>query len=153
MIWAIHVFPLFSLKRRNREEQNKRTVKSTMTREMLTILAFTLSPFSLPLFPQAYPSSFMPSYDTPAHQSASATAHGQLEELANQIYVVHGILHFKATDPCCNKQNVCLVTDMLKETILLEKKNTNSTWQTRHQKTGGRLPSVQFPAKVLCPEE
>lgn len=123
---------------------------------MFTILAFTLSPLSHSLFPQAYSSSLMPPADTPAYLSPSATIYGQLEELANEIYGVHGILHFKAADPCCNKENVRIVTDtfmcVYKETILLEKK-TNSTLQTRRQKTGRRLPSVQFPAQVFCPEE
>lgn len=118
MIWAMYVFPLFALKKRYGEEQNNRPVKSTMTKEMLTILAFTLSPLSLP------PSPWCPHLDTPAHPSTSAALPGQLEELANKIFMVHGIQHFKATEPCCNKENVCLDTEMLmcvyKETILRE---------------------------------
>lgn len=53
MIWAIYVFPLFALKKRYGEEQNNTPVKSTMTKQMLTILAFALSPLSLPPSPLA----------------------------------------------------------------------------------------------------
>lgn len=98
----------------------------------------------------------MPTSDTPAHPSTSAALPGQLEELANEIYVAHGIQHFQATEPCCNKENVRLDTEMLmcvyKETLFSERSH-NSTWGARLRKTGGRLASVQFPDKVCCPKE
>lgn len=63
----------------------------------------------------------MPSADTPAHLSTSATVSEQLEEFANKISVVQDIWHFKATEACCNKENVCLDTNMFmcvyKETL------------------------------------
>lgn len=90
MIWAIYALLLFALEKRNREEQNNRPVKSVYydKRDAHHFgLHFKSSLRPVPPPPPAYPSSLMPLPDTPAHLPTSATVSGQLEELANKIYV------------------------------------------------------------------
>jgi len=56
----MYVFPSFALEKRSREAQNNGPAKSTTTKEMLIILAFTLSPLSVPLSPGTYSSGLIP---------------------------------------------------------------------------------------------
>lgn len=90
-----------------RRRVNQQTCRVTGTEALPTGLASTSRPLSVPLSPQACPSSSMPSPNTPAHPSASPTVSAWLESvLANKIYGMQGIGHYRAIE-ASGKKEMC----------------------------------------------
>ena len=153
MIWAIYVLPLFALKRKNQEKQNNRPVKSTVTKEMLTVLAFLLSPLSVPLPLKPTPLAWCPRL-THRHTyqllqlylTVGRTCYVDLCSADNLTFQDNRtMLQQGKCMPRHSHAYVCLQ----RCSVFLEK-STDSTWGIRLQKTGGRLLSVWFPGKVFA---